>query len=169
MWCQVSSEVKDLCQEQAEKFVQPVLSSLGSWLEAQSAKNPLCSVRTNGLNKLWDLADGSVSLTFHQSAQDVDVLAKQADSKRNGYWAFEVVYTGDFRGLLASLPQRRLQERRNVAIAILESGCGVRITSNPEFSVVEKACPSIEKFQNPFKDCAADELLVFLNTSGLLR
>jgi hypothetical protein len=168
MWYEVSQEVTELCRTQAQEFITPKLFSFIRWIEEKRAQNPLCSLRTRSINKLWDLPNGSFYFDFASDRSKFDELRKEEAEKRDGYYEFRIWYMNEFDGLfpfIAACPQN---EQRNIAIAMLERFSGVLIGYNPEFDVVRQAEANINDFKNPFKDFVADTILETLKTAGLL-
>lgn len=167
-WYEVSEEVTELCRTQAALFVTPKLESFAKWLEDNWVRNPLCYLHTRGINKLWDLPDGSFRFDFATERSEFEKLRELEAETRNGYYAFRIWYMNDFDGLFPFVQACPVKEQRNIAVAMLEKFTGGLVGFNPEFEVVRQRESTIHEFRNPFKDFVADAVIETLKTSGHL-
>ncbi|MEY4668117.1 MAG: hypothetical protein RL518_816 [Pseudomonadota bacterium] len=163
-----SEEVIEFSRSQAVNFITPKMGYLVDSIQAVRSLNPPCAIYTRTINKLWDLPDGSLAVSFYATREDFQRLREDEAKQRGGYYQFSILFLGDFKEMFAFFASTQLEEQRNIAIALFEEFSKSRIGHNPEFQAIRERAPNMDAFCNPFKDCVGDEMLRAFKEAGLL-
>lgn len=138
------------------------------WVRAARAKNLQCCMTETPPNRIFDLEDGTFTLSVFTKKEDAEAFKQDWKRLRNTPFAFRIRFQGRFRNVFRFMRDLEPWEKRNCAVALFLEATDELLANFPEWRRLEQHMKMCETPDNPFYQGVAQAILTRLTESGYL-